>query len=143
MSPNHNPVLSAPYRVFAFLIGVFGKTGPRLISIHRKLPNAILPIIKRDMFPENAEVRTIHLVIHNRHYRVYFDHTTHLRDSNNASYLFIRELYPGRPIDICPEDDMPDIMQGLREYASSPSTAPYPSHSLSLDTEFPPIQNKI
>ena len=67
------------------------------------------------MFPDDTEIRTTHTVIENRHYCVYFDHARHLRNSNDASYLFIHVLYPGRPISICPKDDLPNIIQGLKE----------------------------
>lgn len=117
MAPDKNLALSTPYRVFAFLVGIYGKTGPRLISVHRQTLNAILPIINRGMFPEDAVIQTTHTVIQNRRYCVYFDRARHLDNCNTASYLFIRELYPGRPINICPEDDLPDIIQGLKEYA--------------------------
>lgn len=117
MDPDKNLALSAPYRVFAFVVGIYGTTGPRLISVHRKTPNTILPVINRGMFPEDAEIQTTHTIVQNRRYCVYFDHARHLRDCNTASYLFIRELYPGRPVNIYPEDNLPDIIQALKEYA--------------------------
>ena len=109
------PEMSAPFTVFAFLIGTHGHTGPRLISVHRKEPNSIHPIIKRCMFPDDAEIRCTQTIVKGRHYCIYFDHARHLHDSATASYLFIRMLYPGRPINICAEDDLPDIIQALKK----------------------------
>ena len=115
MSLNITPITAAPYKIFAFLIGVHRRTGPRLISVHWRQPCAILPVIERDMFPEDANICATNTVVENRHYCVYFDRTNHQLDSKTASYLFIRILYPGRPVDICPEDDLPDIIESLKE----------------------------
>ena len=120
MSQNNNSITPAPYKIFAFLVGVHGKTGPRLISVHRKQPCAILPVLEHDMFPDDADICSTTTVVQNRHYCVYFDRTRHLHDSKRASYLFVHVLYPGRPIDFCPEDDLPDIIESLKEYVFPP-----------------------
>jgi len=90
-----------------------------MISVQRKGQQAILAQLQSNMFPDNAEFSSTHTVVEGRRYFVCFDLACHQHDPKNASYLFIRLLYPGKAISICPEDDIPDIMESLKECAFS------------------------
>jgi len=70
---------------------------------------------KRSIFPSNAVIIQECARVGDRLYQVYFDISCHQHNPDTALYLIIRLLCNERPVSICPEDDMPDILAFFEE----------------------------
>lgn len=99
--------------VLVFLMGA--RTGPRRMDVRRDTsqPFCILP--SRNAFPAGAAICAIHIHVGTQAFKVFFDKYTHDYDRDNALYVFVAMASSGRPINICPEDDLPSLLEAEKQ----------------------------
>ncbi|KAI6156989.1 hypothetical protein BKA82DRAFT_25873 [Pisolithus tinctorius] len=110
----HFSPCTAPYVIWTFLVG---KTScPRMMWI-RPERNYDISITKDQIiFPADTVITSKSFDVEGRHYHVFFDADCDHRDRKNTTYVFVRLLRNGKAIDICAEDDLPDILVLLSQY---------------------------
>ncbi|KAI6148795.1 hypothetical protein BKA82DRAFT_4354631 [Pisolithus tinctorius] len=58
-------------------------------------------------------IDSTHVRVDNDIYIVYFDWLRHVEDCDSAMYIFIRVADNGRPLNICPEDEIANLLEVL------------------------------
>ncbi|KAI6165558.1 hypothetical protein EDD17DRAFT_1505627 [Pisolithus thermaeus] len=62
----------------------------------------------------DAVIYSTEIRVRTSQFEVYYDQEQHLHDHGNAVYVFVALASSGRPINICPEDDLPAIIEALQ-----------------------------
>jgi len=100
----------ADYTVLAFFLTHGGCSNAIPVKVTSNEDQNVYIKYKRSIFPSNAVITEESGWVGNRLYRVYFNSTHHQHKPETACYLIVRLLQADRPVSLCPEDDMPDIL---------------------------------
>lgn len=65
------------------------------------------------VFSRDTVIYSTNIRIGSCRFILYFDKTRHDSDRDNAVYMFVCVANSGRPVNVCPEDDMPPMIEAL------------------------------
>ncbi|KIN98991.1 hypothetical protein M404DRAFT_30795 [Pisolithus tinctorius Marx 270] len=102
---------SPPYHVWAFVIG--SCSSPLAISVRACTRCHVEIIDVHNLFPPDSMIDSTHVRVEDDIYVVYFDWLRHVEDRDNAMYIYIRVADNGRPLSICPEDEIANLLEVL------------------------------
>lgn len=106
-------VLPTSYTVLAFYVMHGGGTKPIGMSIMQAVPKTLHITYDQSIFPTTATISQTTVKVEGRIYQVYFNITHHQINPETVLYLFVCLLQSNRPVTLCPEDDLPDVMNIL------------------------------
>lgn len=86
---------------------------PRRMSIAHHGGDIYRLHFMESVFPMDTVVYSTNIRIGACRFILYFDKTRHDTDRENAVYMFVRVASSGRPVDVCPEDDTPAMIEAL------------------------------
>lgn len=95
--------------VLVFLMGA--DTGPRRMDVRRDTRQPFRIVPNANVFPSGAAICAVHIHAGMSAFKVFFDKYQHDHDRQIAQYLFVAVTRSGRPINICPEDDLPRLLE--------------------------------
>jgi len=105
----------ADYTVLAFFLSHGGRSKAIPVKVILDKHQNMYIKYKRSIFPSSAVITEESAKVGDRLYKVYFDSTQHQHKPETACYLIVRLLRAQRPVTLCPEDDMPDILTIFEE----------------------------
>lgn len=112
------------------LVFIMGHTArPQRMTIAREGLDTyrLMPI--NSVFSPEMLVYCMHFRVGASRFVLYFDKHKHEVDRENAVYMFVGVASSGRPIDVCPEDDMAAMTEVLTQCVSPVSChLPYVAH---------------
>lgn len=97
------------HTVTAFLLG--NRVGPCRITVCRDGPETFHLEPNENLFPPNTALYTTVLCVGTRVFAVYFDKHKHQHEREMAVYAYVAVTMTGRPINVCPEDDLPALLE--------------------------------
>lgn len=96
--------MPATYTVLVFVMG--GNSGPWRMNVRGDTLQGYRILPNNNIFASDALVYSTEIRVRGSRFEVYFDQQQHLHDRCNAVYVFVGLAGSGRPINICPEDDL-------------------------------------
>ncbi|KAI6022890.1 hypothetical protein BKA83DRAFT_2307042 [Pisolithus microcarpus] len=107
-------MLRATSTVLGFVLGAV--PGPRRMIVQGQgLPTFDIRGIE-ELFPLSTEIYSTHVRVGMCTFKVYYDKQRHVENREEAVYVFVGLASSGRAVNICPEDDLPFMMQALTQY---------------------------
>lgn len=99
------------YSVWTFVLGAVA--GPRRMIVRREEDKYLGILADQKVFGNDTAVEIMMLTINGKLYRVYFDQVQHKANRGKGTYMFMRLENRELALDICIEDDMPNILDAL------------------------------
>lgn len=101
--------MPATYTVLVFIMG--GNPGPRRMNVGRDSTQGYRILPNPNIFSSDAVVYSTEIRVRSSRFEVYFDYDEHLHNRANAMYVFVALAANGRPMNVCPEDDIPAVTE--------------------------------
>lgn len=99
------------YSVWTFVLGAVA--GPRRMIVHAEEDNYLGILADQKVFGNDTAVEIMMLTMNEKLYRVYFDQVQHKGNHGKGTYVFMRLYDRELALDICIEDDLPNILDAL------------------------------
>ena len=105
----------ADYTVLAFFLSHGGCSNAIPVKVTSDKHQNVYIKYKCSIFPSSAVICEESARVGDRLYKVFFDSTQHQHKPETACYLIVCLLRAQRPVSLCLEDDMPDILTIFEE----------------------------
>lgn len=99
------------YSVWVFVLGAVA--GPRRMVVRREEDNYLGILANQKVFGKDTAVEIMMFTIDEKLYRVYFGQVEHKANRLKATYVFMRLQDRELALNICIEDDLPNILDAL------------------------------
>ncbi|KAI5995128.1 hypothetical protein EDD15DRAFT_2195751 [Pisolithus albus] len=73
---------------------------------------------EENIFPPTTPLCKVVQRVGTRIFAVYFDKHKHQHERRMAVYVFVAVTMTGRPINVCPEDDLPALLEIQKAYVT-------------------------